>query len=121
MSSRADVLRIVGRLLDDMTTTDAVAFLTGQSIPVSEVVALKDVAGHPQVTANDVVDTFQHDSLGTIRQPNPVARFNERRAGDMLSAPRLGQHTRELLGELGLAESAVADLVRNRVVGVVPT
>jgi crotonobetainyl-CoA:carnitine CoA-transferase CaiB-like acyl-CoA transferase len=118
MNARADVLRTVGRILDAMSTTEAVAFLTEQNIPVSEVVALKDVADHPQVKANDVVDTFTHDSLGTIRQPNPVARFNERRAGDMRSAPKLGEHTTEVLTELGLAESTIEELVRDGVLGV---
>ena len=118
MNARADVLRTVGRILDAMSTTEAVAFLTEQNIPVSEVVALKDVADHPQVKANDVVDTFTHDSLGTVRQPNPVARFNERRAGDMRSAPKLGEHTTEVLTELGLAESTIEELVRDGVLGV---
>jgi crotonobetainyl-CoA:carnitine CoA-transferase CaiB-like acyl-CoA transferase len=117
MKSRADVLRIVGRMLEAMTTDEAVAFLTDQNIPVSEVVALEDVADHPQVTANDVIDTFRHDSLGTVHQPNPIARFDERRAGDMRSAPRLGQHSREVLKELGLAESIIDGLVRGGVVG----
>ena len=118
MNARADVLRTVGRILDAMSTTEAVAFLTEQNIPVSEVVALKDVADHPQVKANDVVDTFIHDSLGTVRQPNPVARFNERRAGDMRSAPKLGEHTTEVLKELGLAESTIEELLRDGVLGV---
>jgi crotonobetainyl-CoA:carnitine CoA-transferase CaiB-like acyl-CoA transferase len=69
------------------------------------------------VTSNDVIDTFRHDSLGTVRQPNPVARFDDRRAGDMRSAPRLGQHSREVLEELGLTESTVDDLLRDGVLG----
>jgi crotonobetainyl-CoA:carnitine CoA-transferase CaiB-like acyl-CoA transferase len=117
MSSRADVLRTVGRKLEAMATVDAVAFLTEENIPVSEVVALEDVADHPQVKTNDVIDTFTHASLGTVRQPNPVARFDERRAGDMRSAPRLGQHSREVLDELGLGESTIDDLLRDGVVG----
>jgi crotonobetainyl-CoA:carnitine CoA-transferase CaiB-like acyl-CoA transferase len=118
MNARADVLRAVGRKLDAMTTSEAVAFLTEQNIPVSEVVALKDVADHPQVKANDVIDTFSHESLGTVRQPNPVARFNERRAGDMRSAPKLGEHTVEVLAELGIQETTVEKLTREGVLGV---
>jgi len=117
MNSRAEVLRTVGRMLVSMTTVDAVAFLTEQNIPVSEVVALEDVADHPQVKSNDVIDTFTHDSLGTVRQPNPVARFDDRRAGDLLSAPKLGQHSREVLEELGLSKTAIDDLIRAGVVG----
>jgi crotonobetainyl-CoA:carnitine CoA-transferase CaiB-like acyl-CoA transferase len=85
-----------------------------QNVAVSEVVALQDVPEHPQVIANDALDTFTHDALGTIRQPNPVARFDERRAGDMRQAPGLGQHSREVLTELGL-EASVEDLLREGV------
>jgi crotonobetainyl-CoA:carnitine CoA-transferase CaiB-like acyl-CoA transferase len=118
MNARADVLRAVGRMLDAMTTAEAVAFLTEQNIPVSEVVALKDVADHPQVKANNIVDTFSHDSLGKVRQPNPVARFNDRRAGDMRSAPKLGEHTREVLAELGFEELTIDELTRDGVLHV---
>jgi crotonobetainyl-CoA:carnitine CoA-transferase CaiB-like acyl-CoA transferase len=107
-------------MLDAMTTIEAVAFLTEQNIPVSEVVALEDVAEHPQVKANDVVDSFTHDSLGTIRQPNPVARFDGRRAGDLRSAPKLGEHSIEILGELGMSESMIERLLRDHVLGVYP-
>ncbi len=121
MSARADVLRTVGRKLDAMTTAEALAFLTREDIPVSEVVALEDVADHPQVRANDLVDTFTHDSLGVIRQPNPVARFDERRAGDMRFAPRLGEHSREVLSELGIAESTIDELLGAGVLGASPS
>ena len=114
MSARAEVLRTVGRTLDAMTTKEAVAFLTAQNVAVSEVVALADVAEHAQVIANDTLDTFTHSALGTVRQPNPVARFDDRRAGDLREAPELGQHSREVLTELGLSAS-VDDLIRDGV------
>jgi crotonobetainyl-CoA:carnitine CoA-transferase CaiB-like acyl-CoA transferase len=35
----------------------------------------------------------------------------------LLSAPKLGQHSREVLEELGLSKTAIDDLIRAGVVG----
>jgi crotonobetainyl-CoA:carnitine CoA-transferase CaiB-like acyl-CoA transferase len=115
--SRPDVLRQVGKTLLNLATKDAVSFLEDQDIPVAEVVALDELAEHPQIVANDVIDIVDHPVLGRLRQPNPPARFGGKRAGDMLPAPALGQHDREILDELGYESDLIGQLLRDGVVG----
>jgi crotonobetainyl-CoA:carnitine CoA-transferase CaiB-like acyl-CoA transferase len=117
LTFRADVLREVGRTLALVSTEEAVAFMMALNIPVAEVVPLSGVAQHPQILANDTLDTIEHPLLGRIHQPNPPARFRERRASDMLPAPTLGQHDREILAELGFDARAIDALVRSGAVG----
>ena len=52
----------------------------------------------------------EHPTEGRLRQPRPATRFAETPAGVHRHAPRLGEHTAEVLAELGYSEEAVRDL-----------
>jgi crotonobetainyl-CoA:carnitine CoA-transferase CaiB-like acyl-CoA transferase len=118
--TQVEVLRAAGMKLAGMKTVDAVAFISELGIPVAEVVSLADLSRHPQVLASDVLDTFDHPVLGKIRQPNPPARFLNRRAGEMAPAPRLSQHADEVLGEIGFSNEEIEHLRSCGAVGIQP-
>ncbi len=67
---------------------------------------------HPQVAENRLIEEFDHPSLGRVRQPRPPARFDKTPSGIRDLAPRLGQHNREILGELGISTTELARLER---------
>jgi crotonobetainyl-CoA:carnitine CoA-transferase CaiB-like acyl-CoA transferase len=46
-----------------------------------------------------------------IRQSRPAARFESTPAGIQGPAPRLGEHTEQILAEIGLAPSEIADMI----------
>jgi crotonobetainyl-CoA:carnitine CoA-transferase CaiB-like acyl-CoA transferase len=69
------------------------------------VVLLDIVAKEPQGVANEALEVFEHPVLGPIHQPNPVPRFADVEPRNLRPAPRLGEHTREILGEIGVSSS----------------
>jgi crotonobetainyl-CoA:carnitine CoA-transferase CaiB-like acyl-CoA transferase len=79
--------------------------------PVNDVgQALED----PQVLHREMVQTVQHPSAGPIRLlGNPVKTTSRRR--ETLPPPLFGEHTRELLGALGLDESTLDELAERKV------
>jgi crotonobetainyl-CoA:carnitine CoA-transferase CaiB-like acyl-CoA transferase len=60
---------------------------------------------------------LDHPSEGKIRQARPPARFSASPAGVRRLAPRLGEHTQEVLREVGYAEAEIDLLVEKKVVG----
>ncbi|MFT3866701.1 MAG: CoA transferase [Solirubrobacterales bacterium] len=90
--------------------------LTALDIPVSPVADYADVVADPQVLANDLVVEVDHPLSGPVREPWLPLNFSRTPARFRHSAPGLGEHTDEVLAELGLAPEEVADL---RVEGVV--
>ena len=60
-----------------------------------------EVIKHQQVAANGIVIEMDHHLAGRVRQARPAAQFSETPAEILCGDPALGEHTREILAEIG--------------------
>jgi crotonobetainyl-CoA:carnitine CoA-transferase CaiB-like acyl-CoA transferase len=81
------------------------------------------VSGHsefflndPHTIANDMVATYHHLLLGQKRIARHYIRFGHTAVLQGRPTPLLGEHTRELLQEVGFTESVIAELYAKGVV-----
>lgn len=93
------------------TTAEWVAFCDRVSVPCMPVLSLGDLPEDPHVKAVGLFGTAEHPSEGRYRTVrNPVsfsaAPFRIRR-----HAPRLGEHTAEVLAEAGFSSREIDELV----------
>jgi crotonobetainyl-CoA:carnitine CoA-transferase CaiB-like acyl-CoA transferase len=58
-----------------------------------------------------------HPIAGRMRQPRPAARFEQTPAELRSFAPVLGQHTDEVLREIGLAADEIRGLRQTGIIG----
>ena len=68
------------------------------SSPVNTPIELKD---DPQITENKYIVEFDHPALGMVPFPGYPVHFSEAFAGTRTAAPELGEHTEEVLREIG--------------------
>lgn len=63
--------------------------------------SLKDLKDDPQVTENQYLVDFEHPTLGVIKIPGYPGHFSKSLAGAISAAPELGEHTEDVLTEIG--------------------
>jgi len=64
----------------------------------------------PQVVANGLLLELEHAICGPLRVPGPVARFGSTPSEVRRLAPTLGEHTDEVLTEIGVDPAELANL-----------
>ena len=63
-----------------------------------------------------MISQYEHPGLGQIRQPRPGAKFSRSEIRKEPIAPALGQHSQEILRDLGLSEAEIKQLVDQGIV-----
>jgi crotonobetainyl-CoA:carnitine CoA-transferase CaiB-like acyl-CoA transferase len=86
-------------------TAEILARLEAESVPVAPVLTLEQVIADPQVAHNQLLLERDHPTAGRIRQPRPPARFDRTPAEAGRLAPLLGEHTDEVLAEIGVPDA----------------
>jgi crotonobetainyl-CoA:carnitine CoA-transferase CaiB-like acyl-CoA transferase len=79
-------------------------------VPAGPILSVGQVLAHPQARARDMVVDLQHPTIGALPTIGVPVRLAETPGRVVSPAPRLGEHGRAILDELGLDEAAVDDL-----------
>jgi crotonobetainyl-CoA:carnitine CoA-transferase CaiB-like acyl-CoA transferase len=89
-------------VLKTRTTEEWLERLDAEQVPCAPILPLSEVIDHPQVAENELIFESDHPVAGRIRQPRAAARFDETPTTLEGPAPTHGQHTEEILKELGI-------------------
>jgi crotonobetainyl-CoA:carnitine CoA-transferase CaiB-like acyl-CoA transferase len=82
-------------------------------IPVQRMNSLDDIVADPHLNAIGYLQLVEHPSEGRIRMLAVPSEWSESPPEYRRHAPRLGEHTREVLREAGLSDQAVASLLES--------
>ena len=104
-------------VLATRTSEEWLKRLDEHGVPCAPVLTRPEVIEHAQVQANALISEYDHPLLGRVRQPRAAARFEGAATRTEPLAPRLGQHNREVLGEIGYGEDEIADLEQRGILG----
>jgi crotonobetainyl-CoA:carnitine CoA-transferase CaiB-like acyl-CoA transferase len=100
------------------TTAEWEELLLSIDVPHTAFARLSEVAEQPHLKAVGLFQELDHPTEGKIRQARPPARFSATPAAVHRLAPRLGEHTREVLREAGYTDAEIEGLAESRAVEV---
>jgi formyl-CoA transferase/CoA:oxalate CoA-transferase len=106
----------IDRAFRTATSAEWVVRLNDAGVPNGEVRDIGQMLNDPQLASRQMIETLMHPAIGATRVIGAPIKLSDTPASLRTAPPVLGQHTDAVLGELGYAADAIADLRRKRVI-----
>ena len=104
---RADLAARIEAITLTQPRAHWLALFDANSIPCGPINNYEQVFQDPQVIAREMVVDVEHPTLGRIRALGSPIKMSATPPDVRRRAPLLGEHTQEVLSELGLSEAEV--------------
>jgi len=114
--AREQVARILEPVMRTRTTAEWVDLLVPKGVWAAPVRDYDEVFADPAVQEAEVAEEVEHPEAGRVRLLRFPLEFSSGRSSVRRLPPSSGQHTREVLGELGYSDAEVNALAEQKVV-----
>jgi formyl-CoA transferase len=111
--NRAKLATLIEGVMADQSCRHWLALLDAADIPCGPINDYAQVFADPQVMARGMVLEIDHPVLGRLRTLGSPIRMSATPADASRRGPLLGEHTNEVLAELGLSADEIAALKRD--------
>lgn len=94
------------------STQEWLDILHHADVPASPLHTLDSLLEDPHLQATGFLKTVEHPTEGRLRQPAPLGAWSRTPPTVRRQAPRLGEHTREVLEQAGLPADVIDQVLR---------
>ena len=115
-ANRPILIKLLDEVFETRTSDEWMEIFIDKGLMFCPVQHVAEIQNDPQALANRYMVDFQDPYLGTLRIPGYPIHFSANTAGTRSLAPSLGQHTTEILQELGYSSQEIELLKRDSVI-----
>jgi crotonobetainyl-CoA:carnitine CoA-transferase CaiB-like acyl-CoA transferase len=98
------------------TTAEWLERLDAADVPCAPILRRGEIVQNEQVVARGLIEEFDQPTVGRVRQPKPAAIFEVNKAVIGGPAPRVGEHSRVVLRDLGYSDKAIDAMIADKAV-----
>jgi crotonobetainyl-CoA:carnitine CoA-transferase CaiB-like acyl-CoA transferase len=109
-----DTYSETGKILATKTTQEWLDIFAETKVPVIVVNSLEDLFHDPHLEAVDFWQSFEHPTEGQLKMPGFPSKFSKTPASIRKHAPKLGEHSKEILAEAGIDEETINKMVDSK-------
>jgi formyl-CoA transferase/CoA:oxalate CoA-transferase len=117
VANRVELIRLIEAALAEKGSAVWAEELSRAGIPAGAINGIDAALVHPQVQAREMVLTVEHPTAGTLRMAGSPIKLSQYTATVRRPPPLLGEHTAEVLSELGYSAADIAAMRDTGVIG----
>ncbi len=114
--NRYELNPLIEEKLMEHPTTHWVTLLNENDIPAGEILSLEAALSQPQIQHRNTFATVEVEGIGQIKVFNLTAKFEKTPGIVETPPPKLGQHTREILSQIGIDDDEFNELKKDGVI-----
>ena len=106
---------VIGGFIAGFDQSELVALMEKAEVTVGPIYDIGQIMVDPHVVEREILADYPDAEIGSLPMHHVVPRMSETPGSIRYPAPRLGEHNRALLGELGISDAEYRRLVDARV------
>jgi CoA:oxalate CoA-transferase len=114
--NRSELTPLLEAKLIEKDTLYWVKVLNKAGVPSGEILSLYDALNSPQIKHRNTFAEVDVEGIGKVQLFNMTAKFEKTPGKVNLPPPKLSQHTKEILSEIGFSDEDMEQLKKNNVI-----